>query len=174
LKKRYQQLFNEGRVKELDPSILGEFDKIKQKYVTQYGEELLEPPIATNASELINGKTRQQIYDEYLREVDAIEAKILGNVDPVKLLMLGEQTFEYSRALRQKLDQEGAVGRAFDITASGRETSEELEEIIKDINTGKRGQKPSPPLAMPQSGTNFQVEHGVDARQLGKRFDQES
>lgn len=165
LKRRYQQLFDDGHV-ELDPAqfrrILGEFDEVRSRYISQHGENILTPP-GRRAS-----PARREAYAAYLREVQGIEARLMRHVNPQRLLAVGESTYEYSRALRQQLDQEGAVRDATDITASGLQSASEAASLIRARIT-------DPPFnTPPQSGRGYTVEHGVNATELHTRFGPDS
>jgi hypothetical protein len=169
LKRRYKELFDEGHIgmekSTFDDTMKG-FDDLKKKYKSQYGDAIVEPPTAANKGETINGKTREEIYRDYLKEVRVIETKLIQNIDPAKLLVVGDLTFEYTVSLRQKLNSEGKIGEAFDITASGIETRAEVEAISKTKSSEVDG--------IPEGGNRLNIMHEVDARKLETKFKPET
>ncbi|MUG97769.1 DUF2431 domain-containing protein [Scytonema sp. UIC 10036] len=76
----------------------------------------------------------------------------------MRVLVVGDNTFEYSRTLRDKPGMEGTH-----ITATGIESKEEVEDLLKNVNDSKLKKFPS-------SQENFEVRHGVNATRLQENF----
>jgi hypothetical protein len=84
------------------------------------------------------------------------------NTRPTRVLVVGDNTFEYSRALRDKLDREGKNENTH-ITATGIESQKEVENLLEKVNDDKFKE-------FPKSQDNYQVRHGVDATKLKEHF----
>jgi hypothetical protein len=84
------------------------------------------------------------------------------NTRPTRVLVVGDNTFEYSRALRDKLDREGKNENTH-ITATGIESQKEVENLLKKVKEDEFKK-------FPESRDNYQVRHGVDATRLQDHF----
>ncbi|MBO9634886.1 MAG: DUF2431 domain-containing protein, partial [Chitinophagaceae bacterium] len=171
LKRRYEEMFRRGQI-EMDESefsnLMGEFDRLKTDLIERHGDAILDTPTEANRGDIINGRTRQEIYDDYLRSVTDIENRVLGNVRN-RSLIVGEGTFEYTNALRQKLagTTEAPNPGGHDITATGYQSRAEMEAINAKYGIDNPPQAGRVPL---DEGPSLSIEHGVDAMALGDRY----
>ncbi|HEX8114278.1 MAG TPA: Rossmann-like fold-containing protein, partial [Kofleriaceae bacterium] len=91
------------------------------------------------------------------------EAGIPGQQEPHRVLAVGESTFEYSQALRNQLDAEGA-GQNTDIIASGLQGRQEALGMRANQNVTE-------PLV---DGPGYHIQHQVDATRLEEKFEPNS
>jgi hypothetical protein len=177
LKRRYDEMFRRGQIDMDEASfnrLIGEFDQLKADLITRYGDGITDPPTATNRADDFNGRTRQEIYNEYLGRITDVESRILPSVKN-RTLIVGEATFEYTRALTEKLTrpvgEPNPVGTQQDITATGYEPRSTVESMNAERNV------PAPPAeggTVIENGPSLTIEHNVDATKLSARYPPES
>lgn len=177
LKRRYDEMFRRGQIDMDETSfnrLMGEFDQLKADLISRYGEGITDPPTASNRADDFNGRTRQEIYDEYLGRITDVESRILPSVRN-RTLIVGEATFEYTRALTEKLtrpvSEPNPVGTQQDITATGYEPRSTVESMNAERNV------PAPPPeggTVIENGPSLSIEHNVDATNLAARYPPES
>jgi hypothetical protein len=177
LKRRYDEMFRRGQIDMDEASfnrLIGEFDQLKADLITRHGDGITDPPTATNRADDFNGRTRQEIYDEYLGRITDVESRILPSVKN-RTLIVGEATFEYTRALTEKLTrpvgEPNPVGTQQDITATGYESRSTVESMNAERNV------PAPPAeggTVIENGPSLIIEHNVDATNLSARYPPES
>lgn len=173
LKRRYTEMFRRGQL-DMDEAtfngLMGEIDQVKADLINTHGDAILDPPTALNRGDMINGRTRQAIYDEYLGRITEIEGRILTGVRN-RTLVVGEATFEYTKALTEKLTRPAGepnpTGTQQDITATGYESRSHVEKM----NT-ERG-LPAPPAeggTVIENGPSLTIEHNIDATNLAASY----
>lgn len=173
LKRRYAEMFRRGQL-DMDEasfnSLMGEIDQVKADLINTHGDAILDPPTALNRGDMINGRTRQSIYDEYLGRITEIESRILPSVKN-RTLVVGEATFEYTNALTEKLTRPAGepnpTGTQQDITATGYESRAHVEQM----NT-ERGLPAPPPEGgtVIENGPSLTIEHNIDATNLAANY----
>lgn len=173
LKRRYTEMFRRGQLDMDEASfnrLMGEIDQVKADLINTHGDAILDPPTALNRGDMINGRTRQSIYDEYLGRITEIESRILPSVRN-RTLVVGEATFEYTKALTEKLTRPAGeanpTGTQQDITATGYESRAQVEQM-----NAERG-LPAPPAeggTVIENGPSLTIEHNIDATNLAANY----
>jgi Skp family chaperone for outer membrane proteins len=107
----------------------------------RYGLKVLEP-VKDGENWAIHGK----INPDETRKTEA------------RILVIGDNTFEYSRTLQDKPGMEGTH-----ITATGIESEDEVRSLLKNVNDPKLQE-------FPRSTEGFDVRHEVDATKLQQSF----
>ncbi|MGN6417430.1 MAG: Rossmann-like fold-containing protein [Pseudobacter sp.] len=173
LKRRYSDMFRRGQLDMDEASfngLMGEIDQVKADLINTHGDAILDPPTALNRGDMINGRTRQSIYDEYLGRITEIEGRILPSVKN-RTLVVGEATFEYTNALTEKLTRPAGepnpTGTQQDITATGYESRAHVEQM-----NAERGLPAPPPEGgtVIENGPSLTIEHNIDATNLAANY----